>query len=304
MKKLSKLTRRSLLPVVALGSSILLVLVAGQAFALPAMTSTLSVSTVTSGNKVDLTTQIPGVSDVGSATQEIIQTIDSSKVRLTSASDVIAPEGWTVTYSTDGTNFSATPSSWAAVVKVKATGSVNSGGLTGDGKQLYQTNASAPGSTATPNGVSRSGGDGWDVEFDSRGYIYNWYHHGALTSGLDCRDRFTGALCAGSWPMPLASSGFYSPFQSTLFFDEVNKHIWLPAADRSTGTGFLCIDVTNVASPALCGGSKATAWTMLNARASAQETGIEQIIASQGRIYSWDILSGKILCYDKLANNG
>ena len=304
MKKLSKLTRRSLLPLVALGSSILLVLVAGQAFALPAMTSTLSVSTVTSGNKVDLTTQIPGVSDVGSATQEIIQTIDSSKVRLTSASDVIAPEGWTVTYSTDGTNFSATPSSWAAVVKVKATGSVNSGGLTGDGKQLYQTNASAPGSTATPNGVSRSGGDGWDVEFDSRGYIYNWYHHGALTSGLDCRDRFTGALCAGSWPMPLASSGFYSPFQSTLFFDEVNKHIWLPAADRSTGTGFLCIDVTNVAAPALCGGSKATAWTMLNARASAQETGIEQIIASQGKIYSWDILSGKILCYDYLANNG
>ena len=284
-------------------SSALILFAAAQAFATPAMTSTLSVSTVATGSKVDLTTQIPAVSDVGSATQEIIQSIDSTKVKLTSASDVIAPEGWTVTYSTDGTNFSATPSSWAAVVKVKATGTVNSGGVSGD-KQLYQTSANAPGTITTPNGVSRSGGDGWDVEFDSRGYIYNWYHHGALSSGLDCRDRLTGALCAGSWPMSLSTNGFYSPFQSTLFFDEVNKHIWLPAADRSTGTGFLCVDVTTVTTPALCGGSKATAWTMLNARANAQETGIEQIIASEGKIYSWDLLSGKILCYDYLSNNG
>ena len=104
--------------------------------------------------------------------------------------------------------------------------------------------------------------------------------------------------------MPLANSGFYSPMESTLFFDEVNKHIWLPAADRSTGTGFLCIDVATVASPALCGGSKANAWKMINARVNAQENGLEQITASEGKIYSWDILSGKILCYDYLSNNG
>jgi len=253
MNLISKITNRSLVSAMAVLSSALILLAATQAFAAPAMTSTLSMSTVATGSKVDLTTQIPAVSEVGSATQEIIQSIDSTKVKLTSASDVIAPEGWAVTYSTDGTTFSATPSSWAAVVKVKATGTVNSGGVSGE-KQLYQTNATAPGFVTTPNGVSRSGGDGWDVEFDSRGYIYNWYHHGALNSGLDCRDRFTGQLCAGSWPMPLANNGFYSPMESTLFFDEVNKHIWLPAADRSTGTGFLCIDVATVASPALCGG--------------------------------------------------
>ena len=303
MNLISKTIRRSLVSAMAVFSSALILFAAAQAFASPAMTSTLSVSTLATGSKVDLTTQIPAVSDVGSATQEIIQSIDSTKVKLTSASDVIAPEGWTVTYSTDGTNFSATPSSWAAVVKVKATGTVNSGGVSGD-KQLYQTSATALGSVTTPNGVTRSGGDGWDVEFDSRGYIYNWYHHGALNSGLDCRDRLTGQLCAGSWPMPLSNNGFYSPMQSTLFFDEVNKHIWLPAADRSTGTGFLCVDVTTVTTPALCGGSKATAWTMLNARSNAQETGIEQIIASEGKIYSWDLLSGKILCYDYLSNNG
>lgn len=303
MNLISKITRRSLISAMAVLSSALILFAAAQAFAASPMTSTLSVSTVATGSKVDLTTQIPGVSDVGVATQEIIQSIDSTKVKLTSASDVTAPDGWTVTYSTDGTTFASTPSSWDAVVKVKATGSVNSGGLSGD-KQLYQTSTNAPGTITTPNGVSRSGGDGWDVEFDSRGYIYNWYHHGALSSGLDCRDRLTGALCAGSWPMSLGNSGFNSPMQSTLFFDEFNKHIWLPAADRLTGTGFLCVDVTTVASPALCGGSKATAWNMLNARASAQETGIEQIIASEGKIYSWDLLSGKILCYDYLSNNG
>jgi CshA-type fibril repeat protein len=306
MNNLMKITRKSVFTLLAVVTSVLLVLASAQAFAASAMTSSLSVSTVAAGEKVDLTTQIPGVSDVGIATQEIIQNIDATKVRLTSASDVIAPEGWTVTYSTDGTNFlaAASISNWATVVKVKATGSVNSGGLSGDGKQLYQTSATSPGTVTTPNGASRSGGDGWDVEFDSRGYVYNWYHHGALSSGLDCRDRYTGLLCEGSWPMPLTSSGFVSNFQSTLFFDEVNQHIWLPTADRSTGTGFLCVDVSTVSTPALCGGSKATAWKMVNARANANETSVEQILAAEGKIYSWDIVSGKILCYDYLANSG
>ena len=301
---LGKLTSRTRFAVVATLAIAGLTAVSSGAFAAPTMTSTLSVTSVAAGDKVDLTTQVPGVSEVGAATQEIIQSIDSSKVRLTSASDVIAPEGWAVTYSTDGTNFSATPSSWAAVVKVKAAGSVNSGGLSGDGKQLYQTSATSPGTVTTPNGVSRSGGDGWDVEFDSRGYIYNWYHHGALNSGLDCRDRFTGQLCAGSWPMPLTTSGFVSNFQSTLFFDEVNQHIWLPTADRSTGTGFLCVDVATVSTPVLCGGSKATAWNMVNARAGADEQDIEQILTAGGKIYSWDIVAGKVICFDYLANNG
>lgn len=304
MNIISKITRQSFVAIMAIVTSLLLLLAAAQAFANPAMTSSLSVSTVASGAKVNLTTSLPPVTDQGLSTQEIIQSIDPTKVRLTSANDIIAPEGWTLSYSTDGTNFVSTPTNWAQVVKVKATGTLNSGGATANGEQLYASGKEVPGTTTTPNGASRSGGDGWDVEFDSRGYIYNWYHHGALNSGLDCRDRFTGALCAGSWPMPLSSSGFYSPFQSTLFFDEVNQHIWLPAADRSTGTGFLCVDVATVSSPVLCGGSKATAWKMVNARANAQETSIEQIHASQGKIYSWDVISGKMICYDYLANNG
>ncbi|MSV77229.1 MAG: hypothetical protein F2854_04785, partial [Actinobacteria bacterium] len=274
------------------------------ALAAPAMTSTLSVTSVASGAKVDLTTQIPAVSAVDNSTQEIIQSIDSTKVQLTSAADVIAPAGWTVAYSTDGTTFSATPSSWAAVVKVKATGLVNSGGATGDGKQIYSTTTSLPGTVNTVDGASRTGGDGYDTAFDSRGYIFNTYHHDYANGSLDCRKRSDGSFCSASWPFGLASEGFHSNFSSTQYFDEVYKHLWLPVSDRSTGTGFLCIDVSTVETPVYCGGSKASAWHMVQSRANANEAGITDIVASNGKVYSWDILAPNLLCYDYLANNG
>jgi CshA-type fibril repeat protein len=279
-------------------------LAANGAAAAPAMSSTLSVSTVSAGSKVDLTTQIPAVSAVDNSTQEIVQTIDPTKVRLTAASDVIAPAGWTVTYSTDGTTFSATPSSWAAVVKVKATGVVNSGGATVDGKQITTTSASMPGTVNTTDGAARSGGDGYDTEFDSRGYIYNTYHHDYANGGLDCRKRSDGSFCSANWPFGLASEGFHSNFSSTQFFDEVNKHLWLPVSDRSTGTGFLCIDVSTVETPAYCGGSKAAAWHMIQARVNANEAGVTDIIGVNGKVYAWDMLAPRVLCYDYLANNG
>ena len=267
-------------------------------------TSTISTSSVSAGAKVDLTSQIPAVNSVDASTQEIVQSIDPTKVVLTGSSDVIAPSGWTVTYSTDGSTFSSTPASWGAVVKVKASGSVNSLGETQDGKQILASSVTALGTVTTVNGAIRTNGDGFDTEFDSRGYIFNTYHHNALNSSLDCRKRSDGSFCSASWPFALSTSGFYSNFASTQFFDEVNKHIWMPVSDRSTGTGFLCIDVSVIETPAFCGGSKATAWHMVQARVNALETGIYQIIASNGKIYSWDIQSPALLCYDYLSNNG
>jgi CshA-type fibril repeat protein len=278
--------------------------VSSQAFAVPSMTSTLSTTSTTAGSKVDLTTQIPAVSATDASTQEIIQTIDPSKVRLTAASDVIAPSGWTVTYSTDGTTFAATPSSWAAVVKIKATGVVNSGGATVDGKQIYSTTASLPGTVTTVDGTARSGGDGYDTEFDSRGYIYNTYHHDYVNGGLDCRKRSDGSFCSANWPMRLGLDGFHSNFSSTQYFDEVYKHLWLPVSDRLTGTGFLCIDVSNVETPVYCGGSKEAAWHMVQARVNASEAGVTDITASNGKVYAWDMQAPRVLCYDYLANNG
>jgi len=301
---LGKQTIRSRFVAIAVLAIASLAAAASGAFATPPMTSTLSVTSVAAGDKVDLTTQLPAVSAVDNSTQEIIQSIDSTKVRLTSSADVIAPAGWAVTYSTDGTTFAATPSSWSAVVKVKATGQVNSGGATGDGKQIYTTTASLPGTVNTVDGASRAGGDGYDTEFDSRGYLYNTYHHNYADGALDCRKRSDGSFCGQNWPFGLASKGFSSNFASTQFFDEVYKHLWLPVADRSTGTGFLCIDVSDVQTPMFCGGSKATAWHMIQPRANANEAGVTDIIGSNGKVYAWDMLAPRVLCYDYLANDG
>jgi CshA-type fibril repeat protein len=306
MNNLMKISRKSVVTLLAVVTSVLLVLASAQAFAASAMTSSLSVSTANAGDKVDLTTQIPAVSAVDNSTQEIIQTIDPTKVRLTSAADVKAPSGWSVTYSTDGTNFVASSSitNWASVVKVKATGTVNSGGSTIDGKQIITTTATSPGTVNTVDGASRAGGDGYDTEFDSRGYLYNTYHHNYADGALDCRKRSDGSFCGPNWPFGLASKGFSSNFASTQFFDEVYKHLWLPVADRSTGTGFLCIDVSDVLTPQFCGGSKATAWNMIQPRANANEAGVTDIIGSNGKVYAWDMQAPRVLCFDYLANNG
>ena len=281
-----------------------LLLLSGQANAANSMTSTLTNTSVSAGAKMVLTTELPASNATQLIDQEIIQDIDPVKVKLTSAADVVAPQGWTVTFSTDGTTFSATPSSWAAVVKVKATGPVDSAGATAGGRQLVSTTASVPGTVATTKGAIRSGGDGFDVEFDSRGYVYNTYHHNAVNGGLDCRKQSDGSFCSANWPFRLANYGFNSNFSSTQFYDEVNQHIWVPTADRLTGTGFVCVDVSVIETPAFCGGSKETAWKMVKARANANETSVMDIIASNGKIYSWDIVSPALLCYDYLANNG
>jgi hypothetical protein len=105
-----KQTSRTLALVVGAVSVLTTMLLASQAFAISSLSTTVSTTAAVAGGKVDLTTQIPAVSAVDASTQEIIQNIDSTKVRLTSAADVVAPAGWTVTYSTDGTTFAATPS--------------------------------------------------------------------------------------------------------------------------------------------------------------------------------------------------
>jgi CshA-type fibril repeat protein len=289
---------------VAIATSLLLLLASAQAFASSPMTSSLSVSSVVAGNKVDLTTQIPAVSATDLSTQEIIQNIDPLKVKLTGASDVKAPAGWTVTYSTDGTTFLATPSNWAQVVKVKATGTVNSSGVTGDGKQLFSTTATSPGTLSTVSGAIRSGGDGFSTSFDSRGYAYNTYHRGLVNGSIDCRNIIDGTFCSAAWPFNMATHGFSSNIASTQFFDEVNKHIWIGNADSTQGTGFVCVDVSDVKVPGLCGGSKATAFKLIQPRVGANAMSVFNIIAAEGKIYAWDIAVPRILCLDYLANDG
>ena len=129
-----------------------------------------SLATVTPGSTVDLTASMPVVS-AGSTTQTLTQTIDPTKVKLTSASDIAYPAGWTLSFSTDGTSFSSTAPSttngWAAITAVRATGSVNSNGSDSNGYQIATGTATGSAVNLVPPSTSASvaGSDGYQVFF-------------------------------------------------------------------------------------------------------------------------------------------
>ncbi len=64
--------------------------VAQAAPASAAVDLAVSPGSVPSGGVVNLTASMPVRDDTGSVTQEIVQTIDPTKVKLTAASDIIA----------------------------------------------------------------------------------------------------------------------------------------------------------------------------------------------------------------------
>lgn len=225
------------------------------------VTLSASLATVASGSTVDLTASMPVVS-AGSTTQTLTQTIDPTKAKLTSASDITYPAGWTLSFSTDGTTFSSTAptttNGWAAITAVRATGSVNSNGSDSNGYQIATGTATgtavnlAPPSTA----ASVAGSDGYQVFFDAnRTRAFNIYHHSsALTASLDCKYIATGATCVG---FPFVFGGFTDEASHGVV---VGSTIWAASTN-----GFYCIDISAVlanttnavggGSPAKCYGS-------------------------------------------------
>lgn len=171
-----------------------------------------SSATVAPGSQVTLTAGMP-VSGDGTVSQEIVQRIDPTKMKLTSINDITYPVGWTLSYcsgaATDCTvsaNFSATTpanaAAWAAVKAVKASGSIVSDG-SNSGRQVASRTSTGV-LLGAGNGITSAGtGDGWDVFFD-QGYtrVFNRPHHES-SSTLDCHWLRTenghtgGASC---WP--------------------------------------------------------------------------------------------------------
>lgn len=265
------------------------------------ITTTVTPSTVAPGGKLNLVTTMPQISATDSAMQEVIQTIDPTKVTLTSVDDVIAPAGWVLSYSQDGTTWVSNPSDWSAVQKVKATGPVNSGGLTSQGNQIVSRSVPIVERASTLNAAAGSG-DGYDVAFDTRGYMFNTYHH-STPAAVDCRLMSTGASCnAARWPFSVAGLSMGTSNNSFEFVDQTYNHLWLPNGD-SSGIGFLCLDIRDVANPELCGGSKATAWHPVSTNGSSSE-GIAGQIGVNGMLFAWDVAGKSVLCYNYLANNG
>ena len=313
MSVMLKTLSRSVTFAAAVASALLLVTPAMPA---GAAGSSLSHSgkptTVADGGTVDLTVTAP-LYGAGTATRWLQEKIDPSRVHLTSASQIKAPEGWKVQYSTDGTSFTdvapSTPEAWGHVEYVRARGSLTSGGIVG-GKQAVTTTqaveaASGPG--AFPGSPS---GDGFDAVFDQSGHVFNLNHH-ARPARIECRMVATGANCPGQWPWVANTNDVASNNFSYLNLDLERHHLWFSMAQwrwsawNGGGIGMVCLDLSAVEAPGLCGGSWSAASVRLTDYPPNNE--INSPIASVRvgtKVYSYSLRWNQLLCMDMAANGG
>lgn len=153
-------------------------------------------------------------------------------------------------------------------------------------------------------------GDGYDVFFDGSGHVYNIFHHNneGGNPAIDCHDR-GGQGCGPGWPFYFNDpSKTASPFWSTGFtptgwVDDANKRIWFQTS-TSSATGFACIDISNLASPTYCFGSKAAAFKELGSNpnspspATWSPDGVNTQANVGSKLYVFESATGKLLCMD------
>ena len=284
---------------------------------------TVSPTAVLSDGAHDVTvTASAAVLDAGIAQQTITQLFSRQRLQLGSAAGVVAPAGWSVTYTTDGMTFGAAPTDaagWAAVRGVRAAGSLDSQGAI-NGMQVATHEAEIP--TPPASAFTGSGsGDGWDVFFDDAGHVFNIYHHdgaGYAGGAIDCHMR-TGGSCGPGWPIAILP--LHSGMRTSGWVNNAHDRLWFPTNSR-TGTGFACLDISDFASgPRWCGGSAAAALTVLGTTYpvpngpnfiscnSSNPPSLlfgcaEGLAQYQGRVFTWEGLTGKILCLDTNAAGG
>jgi CshA-type fibril repeat protein len=286
------------------------------------------------GTKIDLTASTP-VAIAGTTQQEIVQQVDP-ELDLRIASDITAPSGWTIYYSTDGNSWTAnaptTLAGWEALRYVKANGPLVSEGADASGRQISSSTATGlqpdNGQFSTANDSS---GDGWDVFFDDMKHVYNIWHHRTGT-GIDCHLR-TGARCGGTWPYLLKSATNYNPntagtfemagsYNPTGWYDSVDKEIWIPtvytrgiSGVANSSVGFACISVADIAATnKWCGGSVTNGgfvspgagadFLTSQKCAEALYDCYQGLAASGDRIFTWNVKTGDLACIDIRLNSG
>lgn len=280
---------------------------------------------VVPGERVNLVAGMPA-GDVGTLTQELVQQIDPTRLQLTSANDIIAPDGWSLTFSTDGTNFTATTPStsaqWAAVRAVKASGSILSGGSE-DGFQVATGTGEGTLASALPSGLVGSTGDGYDAFFDpGHTRVFNIPHHQDRAGAtVDCHIILTGAQCVG-FPYKLDTTT-HNLSQGRI----VGTQLWTIGTQQAAGGGqlvFRCVELSAViasgGSPADCSTPKVVAATGLTGKITWNAppyngprdidfdlhhstwfgfAGVEpKGTSSPTRIWSVNSLEGRLVCVD------
>ncbi len=184
------------------------------------------------------------VSANGSVTQTIETTWDPAE--FDSGTDAMmngtayptVPDSFTVTHRRYGSTWYDVTDPYAMlpyepVSGVRATGTFLSKGVS-SGLQLRETTVQGSLIGAKAGFTGNSGGDGFDVTLAGR-YVYNAFHHGALT--LDCHVADTGLPC---WGGPKSVSGYTTNNYSHVSWNKAGK-LWTWVKSDSTGeAGFAC----------------------------------------------------------------
>ncbi|HEY8729299.1 MAG TPA: hypothetical protein VIL94_06925, partial [Acidothermaceae bacterium] len=219
----------------------------------------------------------------GATAQTITQTWNPAQANVTPSS-IMTPQGWTKTYTTNGTTWSSTlPTDPTTVSGVQSSGAVFSDG-TASGLQV--STATGTGSLkAAPVFAASSGGDGWDA-FTSGTYVMNAWHHNPGSYNLDCHLVATGASCGTVY-----SVGGYQTATSSSGTVAAGKVYSVVFESATHSVGVLCTDVS--ARPFTpCG------YTPLETETTEDNYGVIGSAQQSGtKIYA-PITSGNVVCFD------
>lgn len=239
------------------------------------------------------------VVDPGAVAVELMSQWEPESGQIGAVADVVAPEGWTVTYTTDGSTWGAAPANLSTVAGVKASGTVASDGYA-SGRQSYAVTSSATVRPSLGSFQGSSGGDGWDV-FHGLGKVFNVYHHNQSQLGIDCHERTTGAYC---WEFNGAGgayfiSGYTTGARSTGYVDESSERLWaLVKRNSDSKIGFMCVDVSG-ALPTECSGVGTSGFVDLATTTLSGYNGITDLVVYSGKLWTkTNDANSPVLCLD------
>jgi LPXTG-motif cell wall-anchored protein len=214
-------------------------------------TSTAATS-IAAGDNLDVnsTAPIPGV---GVSDAEISNLWSHQSLQVKPASTVTYPEGWSLQYTTDGTNWTNTaPSPLSLAAGVRTKGNVES-----TGPNAFKTHPASTLIQSQRSFTGAAGGDGYDLTF-AEDRVYNQFHHD-LNLEVQCHMQSTGNACTG-----ITVAGYQTPNGASSFYDSATKKLYaLVMETASHDFGFMCINLATIATPALCGVSAAASFVNL-----------------------------------------
>jgi hypothetical protein len=214
------------------------------------------------------------------------------------AGTAVAPEGWTLYYSTDGgNNWQLTePNPASSVTDIKAVATNVTAGLIDRFSQAYSTETTASVPTSSFN--ASSAGDGWGVTLMDN-YVFNIYHHENYL-GLDCHLKSNSSSCYSNGQTRIIvgpdGENYLSGPRSNPIADALNGKLYFftsPVNGNFAGQpGVLCIDVQDPSNPTNCG------FTSLSQTLQTDWMGLSNLIKVGTKYFGKTATGGTILCFD------